>query len=932
MSDQVLGTFLSEASFWPTKEISVSAWVEHSPFAFWLMGTAAPATVVELGSHTGYSFFAFCQAAQALGLPSSLYAIDTWVGDEHAGFYGEEIFESVKAIAERDYADRAHLLRMTFDEARGQFTDGSIDLLHVDGRHFYEDVRHDVDTYLSALSDRGVMLLHDITVHHNEFGVHRLWDELKAEYATFAFDHCNGLGVVAVGSQAPEAIKALTQLSPDQADLVRAAYARLGAAVPTPWIVEPQVDAALRRLPQAESEAAQSREAAASALAQVASLHEQLGALRDDLDSAEAESEEFGERFRSTRELLVSAETELQRYRASRARLVESVPGSVLRVTKALTHPRSTAARMISGKGRSAGRARELFDAEWYGTEYPETLQSHDDLFAEFSAHGASAGRQPSLLFDPGWYARNNPDLAGLDPLALMDHYVRHGGAEGRSPHPFFEGSFYLEENPDIAAAGINPLLHYVAHGDAEGRRPNRYFDPDRYRELTDSVGFAARGYLESPLPRPVTTAGFDPSWYLATYPDAAEAGIDPLLFHLRTGDERLTTPDATNRDSARTILKSQWGSTRPLRSVRIGPANRITLVTDSVEPDHLFGGVATGLILAAEWANASGRSLRILTRHRRPSELGCFEVWKLAGTKPPNTVEFAFQHPDSSDVVDIADDDLWLTTSWWTTAAVRETVDPRKVVYLLQEDERVFYPAGDDSIRAWREMTNAAALTIVDSERLLASLIQDGAANLIEHGIAFEGSFAAFTEISAPRPLVPRRGLFFYSRPNNPRNAFGLGLQTLSRALERGVLKPDEWTLYCVGPGTPKELNIAGARTVVMPGLSWPDYRALLPEIHVGLCLMSTPHTSYPPLDLVAAGAQVVTNTWPGKTGLEIYGPRLLAAPPEVDALVDALRVADERSRAGTVDESVPAVLSRTWSEQLESPLRRLLADFGRV
>ena len=929
MTDRVLDAFLSAASFWPVKEISVSAWVEHAPFAFWLVGATEPATVVELGSHTGFSYFAFCQAAEALALPTQVYAIDTWVGDEHAGLYGEDVYQSVRTIAERDYPDRSHLIRATFDEAREQFADGSIDILHVDGRHFYDDARHDVDTYLSALSPRGVMVLHDIAVHDNGFGVYRVWDELQATYDTFAFPHCNGLGVVAVGPDAPELVRALTRLPVEEADLVRAAYARLGAAVPTPWIVEdPQIDAALRRLPEAENELGQARRTAEQSLVRLEDLTEHLQEATDRAKSLDA-------RVRITSQRLADAEAELARHRASRARVMDSVSPGMLRMVRALSHPRSTAARALGGGARTtpaASHARELFDAEWYAATYGASSQSPEHLFADYVAHGAAAGRQPNPLFDADWYAENNPDLAGLDGLGLVEHYVQHGGTEGRSPHPFFDGAFYLDDNPDIAAVGVNPLVHYLRHGDLEGRQPNPFFSPDRYRELTDSEGFAAGKYLDSPLPRPATTAEFDPVWYLATYADAARSGTDPLLFHLRYGGDRPTTPDDMNEDSARVIISHRWNSTESLRSVKIADAHPLTMVTDSVGPDSLFGGVATALIVSAEWAKASGRSLRILTRHGRPSAEGCYDVWKLAGVTPPDSVEFVFNHPGGTGVVDVADDDLWLTTSWWTTAAVRATVDPAKVVYLLQEDERAFYPSGDDSLRAWQQMTDASSLTLVNSGRLLDALVADGATNLSERGIWFDGSFATFAQTWAPRAFSPRRGLFFYSRPNNTRNLFGLGLQTLTRAFERGALQSDEWTLYCVGPGTPKGLNIAGTRTVVKQALSWPAYRALLPDIHLGLCLMATPHTSYPPLDLVAAGAQVVTNDWPGKTGLDVYGPRLLVAPPAVDALVEALAEADARSRAGTVDQSIPPVLSRTWADQLDATVGRLLTEFGRV
>ena len=125
---------VSAASYWMPEHLIASAWLEHAPFASWLIDAARPATLVELGTHRGFSFFNFCDAITRLGLSARAFAIDTWVGDDHAGTYEEEIFEYVSSVAARDYTF-ASLLRGYFDDMVSTFDDGSIDLLHIDGRH-----------------------------------------------------------------------------------------------------------------------------------------------------------------------------------------------------------------------------------------------------------------------------------------------------------------------------------------------------------------------------------------------------------------------------------------------------------------------------------------------------------------------------------------------------------------------------------------------------------------------------------------------------------------------------------------------------------------------------------------------------------------------------------------------------------------------------
>lgn len=182
------------------------SWVGHIPFAFWLIDEMRPASFVELGTHTGNSYFSFCQAVKHSGSETQCYAIDTWQGDEHAGFYDRDIYDDVNTYNEINFSNFSSLYVMTFDEAVTKFADGSIDLLHIDGLHTYEAVKHDFELWLPKLSDKGVVLFHDTTVKDLDFGVWKLWAELENEYKAFEFKHSHGLGVLLVGIEVPEPV------------------------------------------------------------------------------------------------------------------------------------------------------------------------------------------------------------------------------------------------------------------------------------------------------------------------------------------------------------------------------------------------------------------------------------------------------------------------------------------------------------------------------------------------------------------------------------------------------------------------------------------------------------------------------------------------------------------------------------------------------
>ena len=220
---------LSAAQFVPKRMVFPNSWIGHLPFAAWLISVATPARFVELGSHSGNSYLGFCQSVKASGQSTLCFAIDTWSGDQHAGYYDDEIFDTLEAYHNPEYGNFSELVRTTFDEALDKFTDSSIDLLHIDGLHTYKAVRHDFETWLPKLSSNGIVLFHDTNVREREFGVWQLWAELTERYPHhLEFTHSNGLGVLRLGTDAlPEELEWLNPNSSAQAEML-AYFAALG--------------------------------------------------------------------------------------------------------------------------------------------------------------------------------------------------------------------------------------------------------------------------------------------------------------------------------------------------------------------------------------------------------------------------------------------------------------------------------------------------------------------------------------------------------------------------------------------------------------------------------------------------------------------------------------------------------------------------------
>jgi glycosyltransferase involved in cell wall biosynthesis len=144
-------------------------------------------------------------------LKTKCFAVDTWRGDEHAGFYDDRVFDIVCAENSK-YSSFSRLIRKTFSDALSEIENGSVDILHIDGRHFYDDVKEDFESWIPKLSTQAVVLFHDTEVRERGFGVWKYWAEVSKTRPSFNFIHQHGLGVLFWGSDAPRGLLPLLNL------------------------------------------------------------------------------------------------------------------------------------------------------------------------------------------------------------------------------------------------------------------------------------------------------------------------------------------------------------------------------------------------------------------------------------------------------------------------------------------------------------------------------------------------------------------------------------------------------------------------------------------------------------------------------------------------------------------------------------------------
>lgn len=296
--------------------------------------------IVELGTHYGESYCAFCQAVKHLNLDSRCYAIDTWQGDAHSGFYGPEVLADLRPHHDLLYGSFSSLIESTFDEALDHFADGTISLLHIDAYHAYDAVKRDFYTWLPKMSREGVVLFHDTNVRERDFGVRKFWDGIKGQYQHFEFIHGHGLGVLAVGEVRSSEFQELLDSKGDQAALIRNFFFQLGNRLDLKFESENKARAMLEQT------------------AYISKQQEVLNTLEGDL-----------ERHRQIVAEMKRGEESLSAQLAEKEQAIQSISAEAAEGNKALRLLRAEAAEssraleLLRAEAAESGRALELLRA-----------------------------------------------------------------------------------------------------------------------------------------------------------------------------------------------------------------------------------------------------------------------------------------------------------------------------------------------------------------------------------------------------------------------------------------------------------------------------------------------------------------------------------------------------------------------------------------
>jgi glycosyltransferase involved in cell wall biosynthesis len=210
---------------------------------------------------------------------------------------------------------------------------------------------------------------------------------------------------------------------------------------------------------------------------------------------------------------------------------------------------------------------------------------------------------------------------------------------------------------------------------------------------------------------------------------------------------------------------------------------------------------------------------------------------------------------------------DIGVCTQWSSAYTLAKCRNITRKCYFIQDNEPNFYPLG--SVSALADLTyRLGFFGIANTEGLLTMYKQKygGKGTMLKSLVSMEAYHPR--EDRYYKPTSPYR-VFFYARPNMPRNAFELGLAGLTKLKEQ---LGDKVQIIAAGAAwDPAQYGVAGVVENLgkIPYDKVPD---LYRSVDAGVMFMFSGHPGVTASELMASGCPTVVNQYDDVSWHELY------------------------------------------------------------
>lgn len=326
-------------------------------------------------------------------------------------------------------------------------------------------------------------------------------------------------------------------------------------------------------------------------------------------------------------------------------------------------------------------------------------------------------------------------------------------------------------------------------------------------------------------------------------------------------------------------ILNEYHPEARPFASCKAEGRPRLNLLIPTADTSIGYAGVSEALRLFLGSLDELGSAWdgRIIMTDSPPSNmfippLGFKLVDNFLATESASRSVVAGHDRDAA-FFTLREDDVMMASAWWNAAQAHTLLDDadeifgeknntRRLLYLVQDDERGFYP--------WSTKFMMCNDTYERNERNYPVFNTPFLADYFKCNFSV-GEHAVYhppiNENLAPRQISDASErdniVLVYARPHAARNALDFVDAVASECNRRDRHFWRDWRWVAIGEDFAPQVLRTGSIYDVKGRLTLDEYRTLLGRAKLGLTIMISPHPSYPPLEMAANGVRVVTNLY---------------------------------------------------------------------
>ncbi|MEO0465148.1 MAG: hypothetical protein AAF216_01290 [Pseudomonadota bacterium] len=524
----------TKSLFWQADYLIGSPALATLPFLFWTVESAAPRTLVSLSDGPQEAYFALCQAVQRLGLETRCFSISEAIHDP----------EDVRHNADT-YEDFSSLLSGPQDANCARFAPASIDMLYLDLAHPPEDLVQ----WPALLSPRNVLLIHGANAPEFFAARTACLESLRIENIDFTLEHGNGLGLV-LGEDAPSRLKRLAELhmgAPGYSE-VQKVFFRLGKAHENAFHARQN----RRENNQQKKELNQLRAALETTQSDLEKMREKNAKLRSAYENRNAQMALIDARHFDAITAIEQELKEVQQTSRDRKKKLKEALEEAIRQTDAKIERLKEQVAALTEAAVLQERALEE------ATAHNDRLQAEHD-----SLQAAALDNQAHVETLEDTVARQNRELADLVFRAedtrtgyeskldwLRSEVSKHKNTllkATQAQDTAKQETTALKAQLDARTEELVTLTQLLETKTAEANRA--LLESETQRDILielrnaeiamlrnaggrlrrgDAMSSAGLPTLKSQTATLMSSDLFDAEWYLKTYPDVGENGMDP--------------------------------------------------------------------------------------------------------------------------------------------------------------------------------------------------------------------------------------------------------------------------------------------------------------------------------------------------------------------------------------------------------------------